>query len=164
MRMALSSVRTKLKNRIHAAFAKYGIGFDEVSDIFGGRGRRLLDDEINKLPPETRYSVLEQLQLLDEVEKSILHAEKRTLEVIKENHTMQLLDTIPGVGPILAILIALEVGDINRFPTAENFASYVGKVPRVNSSGGKTYYGRARPDVNRYLKWAFTEAANAIVL
>ncbi|MDP2917264.1 MAG: transposase, partial [Dehalococcoidia bacterium] len=42
--------------------------------------------------------------------------------------------------------------------------SYSGKVPRVNSSGGKTFYGKVRPDVNRYLKWAFTEAANAIVL
>ena len=37
-------------------------------------------------------------------------------------------------------------------------------MPRVNSSGGKTYYGKVRPDVNRYLKWAFTEAANAIIL
>ncbi len=48
--------------------------------------------------------------------------------------------------------------------TAEKLASYAGKVPRVNSSGGKTYYGRVRPDVNRYLKWAYTEAANSIVL
>ena len=77
---------------------------------------------------------------------------------------MQLLDTLPGVGPILAKVIALEVGNVGRFATAEKLASYAGKVPRVNSSGGKTYYGRVRPDVNRYLKWAYPEAANAIVL
>ena len=164
MRMAMSQVRTKFKNRIHATFAKYGITFDEVSDLFGGKGRKLLEKSIDQLPPETRLSVQEQLWLLDKVEQSIKQAEKRIGQVIKMDDTMQLLQTLPGVGPILAIVIALEVGSVERFPRAENLASYAGKVPRVNSSGGKTYYGKVRPDVNRYLKWAFTEAANAIVL
>jgi transposase len=165
MRMVFVSVRTKLKNRIHATLAKYGITFgDEVSDLFGGKGRRLLEKSLAELPPETRISVQEQLRLLDQVEQSIKQAEKRIAEVIKENHTMQLLKTMPGVGPILAITIALEMGEVDRFPSGEKFASYAGKVPRVNSSGGRTYYGKVRPDVNRYLKWAFTEAANAIVL
>jgi len=165
MRMVLVSMRTKLKNRIHATLAKYGIMVDgEVSDLFGGRGRRLLEKVLSQLPSETTHSVQEQLQLLDQIEQSITQAEKRIHKVIKEDHTMQLLCTIPGVGPILAIVIALEVGDVNRFSGAEKLASYAGKVPRVNSTGGKTYYGKVRPDVNRYLKWAFTEAANVIVL
>jgi len=164
MRMALVGIRTKLKNRIHATFAKYGITFDEVSDIFGGKGRRLLAEAMNELPPETKHSVAEQLELLDQVETSIKETEKRILQIIKQDRSMQLLDTLPGVGAILAIVIALEVGDVNRFATAEKLASYAGKVPRVNSSGGRTYYGRVHPDVNRYLKWAYTEAANSIVL
>jgi len=164
MRMVLVGIRTKLKNRIHATFAKYGITFDEVSDLFGRKGRTLLEKALNELPPETRRSVQEQLKLLDQVEQSIGQAEKRIRQVIKEDHTMQLLQTLPGVGPILAIVIALEIGSVDRFPTGERLSSYAGKVPRVNSSGGKTFYGKVRPDVNRYLKWAFTEAANAIVL
>jgi len=164
MRMAMSQVRTKFKNRIHSTFAKYAITFDEVTDIFGGKGRKLMEDALDELPPETRRSVREQLLLLDQVEDSIRKAEKRIRQVIKVDDTMQLLQTMPGVGPVLAIVIALEVGCADRFPTAENLASYAGKVPRVSSSGGKTRYGKVRPDVNRYLKWAFTEAANAIVL
>ena len=164
MRMAMSQVRTKFKNRIHSTLAKYGITFDEASDLFVGKGRKLLEKSLDELPPETRLSVQEQLWLLDQVEQSIKKAEKRICQVIKMNDTMQLLQTLPGVGPILAIVIALEVGSIDRFAMAEKLASYAGKVPRVNSSGGKTYYGKVRPDVNRYLKWAFTEAANAIVL
>lgn len=164
MRLVMVSMRTKFKNRIHAAFAKYGITFEEVTDIFGGKGRRLLEQALDELPPETRHSVEEQLQLIDQVEQSIKGAEKRIHSVIKGDHVMQILETLPGVGPILAITIALEMGDVDRFPTGEKFASYAGKVPRVSSSGGKTYYGNVRPDVNRYLKWAFTEAANAIVL
>jgi transposase len=164
MRLVLVSMRTKLKNRIHATFAKYGMTFDEVSDIFGGKGRRLLEGALAELPAETRHSVEEQLRLIDQIEQSIKQAGKRIAQVIKENDAMKLLETMPGVGPILAITIALEMGDVGRFPTGEKFASYAGKVPRVNSSGGKTYYGKVRPDVNRYLKWAFTEAANAIIL
>ena len=164
MRMALSQVRTKFKNRIHATFAKYGIAFDEVSDLFGKKGRSLLEESLDELPPETRHSVKEQLWLLDQVEQSINKAEKRIHQAIKIDHNMQLLLTLPGVGPILAIVIALEIGSVDRFLTGERLSSYAGKVPRVNSSGGKTYHGKVRSDVNRYLKWAFTEAANAIVL
>ena len=164
MRLVLVSIRTKLKNRIHATFAKYGITFEEVTDIFGGKGRRLLEAALAELPPETRHSVEAQLQLIDQVEESIKEAEKRIQSVIKEDHAMQILKTLPGVGPILAITIATEMGSVDRFPTGEKFASYAGKVPRVSSSGGKTYYGKVRPDVNHYLKWAFTEAANAIVV
>lgn len=164
MRMAMSQVRTKFKNRIHSAFAKYGITFHEVSDLFGKKGRKLLEESLDELPPETRLSVQEQLLLLDQVEQSIDKAEKRIGEVIKMNPIMQLLQTLPGVGPILSIVIALEIGSIDRFAGAEKLASYAGKVPRVNSSGGKTHYGKVRADVNRYLKWAFTEAANAVAL
>ncbi len=164
MRLVLVGIRTKLKNRVHATFAKYGINFDEVTDIFGGKGRRMLEQALPEMPSETRHSVEEQLQLIDQVEGSIKEAEKRIKSVIKEDHAMQILETLPGVGPILAITIALEMGSVERFATGEKFASYSGKTPRVSSSGGKTYYGKVRPDVNRYLKWAFTEAANAIVL
>jgi transposase len=58
------------------------------------------------------------------------------------------------VGLTLAVVIALEVGDVTRFPDAERLASYAGTTPRVRASGGKTRDGRLRPDVNRYLKWA----------
>jgi len=54
------------------------------------------------------------------------------------------------------------VGDAARFATAEKLAGYVGTTPRVHASGGKTRFGRSRTDVNRYLKWAFVEASNAI--
>lgn len=162
MRMAMSQVRTKFKNRIHAALAKYDIVIDEVKDLFGVKGRKLLEERLDELPEETRRCVRTQLQLLDQVFISLKEVENHINKIITMNANMQLLQTMPGVGPILSIVIALEVGDVNRFASAEHLASYAGKVPRVTSSGGKTYYGRVRPDVNRYLKWAFTEAASSI--
>ena len=48
--------------------------------------------------------------------------------------------------------------------SAEHLASYAGTTPRLHSSGDRTRYGRTRPDVNRYLKWAFAEAANSVAV
>jgi transposase len=164
MRLVLVHMRTMLKNRIYATFAKYGINFEDTSDLFGKRGRLLINKCLEELPRETRYSVIQELDLLDHAQSQIDIAEKRIKEVIKVTPAMQLLMTIPGVGPILAISIALEIGDVTRFPDSAHFASYAGTVSRISSSGGKTRLGRVRPDVNRYLKYAFIEAAQTIVL
>jgi len=164
MRMSMVGVRTQFKNRIQATLAKYAIVIDEVSDIFGKTGRILLSEAIKELPPETKQSVEEQLILLDQVSGQIEKIEKHIREVVRENPMMQLIKSLPGVGDILAIVIALEIGDVERFASAEHLASYSGTVPRVSSSGGKTHYGQVRPDVNHYLKWAYIEAASCIAL
>lgn len=164
MRMSLVSIRTMLKNRIHATLAKYAIEMAEVSDIFGVTGRKLLANCLEQLPPYTRQSVQTQLELLDEVEDHIQSCEQEIRTVVQATPAMELLTTLPGVGSILAVVIALEIGDIDRFPGPDRLASYSGMVPRIKSSGGKTTFGRVRPDVNRYLKWALIEAANIIMM
>lgn len=162
LRMALVGIRTGLKNRIQATLAKYGIRIEESSDLFGKAGREALARRLGELPPQTRVSVEAELRLLDQVEEQIGLSEKRIKEVVAETPAIKLLMSLPGVGVILGIVIAMEIGDVERFGGAEQLASYAGTVPRVRSSGGKTYYGKSRPDVNRYLKWAFKEAANVI--
>jgi len=133
-----------------------------VSDLFGVKGRRLLKEKIVELPPETgavTRTLLEQVEVLDQ---RIAKLEKRMEEVLAPSPEVELLVTLPGVGFILATVIALEVGDVQQFPGPEHLASYAGMVPRVQQSGGKVRYGKTREDVNRYLKRAYSEAANAI--
>lgn len=164
MRLTLVHMRTGLKNRIHATFAKYGINFESESDLFGKKGRRAITQWLPELPPETRRTVEQEMELLDRLAEQIDSAENRIREVITVTPDMKRLMSLPGVGPVLAITIALEVGDIDRFPDNQRLASYSGTVPRVSSSGGKTLFGKTRPDVNHYLKRAFVEAANVVVL
>src|SRR5207249_619729 len=47
---------------------------------------------------------------------------------------VQRLLTIPGIGPFLAILLVLELGDVQRFPSAKHLASYIGLTPRIRAS------------------------------
>ena len=75
-----------------------------------------------------------------------------------------LLKTLPCVGKVLSMVLMLEIGRVDRFPTAAHLASYAGLVPRVHSSGGHTRMGQVRGDVNRNLKWAFVETGNLIVI
>ena len=104
------------------------------------------------------------LEQLEVVNVQIGLFEARMKEAFVTSQELLLLQTLPGVGFILAVVILLEVGDIGRFSEAPRLAAYAGTTPRVIASGGKVRYGQMRPDVNRYLKWAFAEAANVIAL
>jgi transposase len=161
-RMALVKMRTALKNRIHATLAKYHLSLKTESDIFAAKWRPALLETILTLPPETRRCLRQELELHDQLSDHIRRLEARIQETVRESESMQLLQTLPGVGVILAIVIDRELGSIARFPSAEHCASYAGTVPTHRASGGRIRYGRMRKQANQYLKWAFVEAANAI--
>ncbi len=100
-----------------------------------------------------------QLTSLDQLEVQIEEIEERIAVVLKPSPEVKLLRTLPGIGEILAPLIWLEIGDVERFPRAENLASYAGLVPRIIASGGRVRHGGTCRNVNQYLKWRFVEAA-----
>jgi transposase len=162
-RMYLVSQRTGLKNRVHAALARYGVVVD-ASDIYGKKGREELAKGMEHFPKHTKFATEVQLAEIDGLEKVIDGLEERMREVFEETAEIKLLRTLPGIGFIFAAVIASEMGDVGRFATSHHFASYSGTVPRVKSSGGKTSFGRLRTDVDQYLKWAFIEAANMICM
>jgi len=115
-------------------------------------------------PAHARFATEQLLEELDEVGTHIGQFEDRMRQVFKARPALQLLMTLPGVGFILGMVILLEVGDVHRFPNAEHLTGYAGTTPRVDASGGEIRFGRLRPDVNHYLKWAYFEAANVICM
>jgi len=163
VRMALSCQRTRLKNRLGATLAKYGLGV-EASDPYAAGARERLRHEVGKLPAQTQWAAGMLLEQLDFITGQIGAQERRLKELLKITPQMQRLMSLPGIGLVLSAAIALEIGDIGRFASAGRLASYAGTTPRVISSGDKTRYGRLRPDVNHYLKWAFAEAANSVAV
>jgi len=163
-RMVLSRQRTQLKNRVHATVAKYGYRVEGASDAFGKKGRRIIEELLDKLPPHTQQSLRVILDELDHVTDNLKAIENQMTEVFSPCPQTPWLKSLPGVGEILAVVIWTEIGTIERFGRAEQLASYCGLVARENSSGGKIRFGAVRRDVNVYLKWAFVEAANSAVL
>lgn len=163
-RVALVRQRTRLKNVVRAALAKHGLQMTGCSDAFGVKARQRLDERVTQLPAETQFVVAMHLEQIDFITKQVAAIEERLKGLLKATPDMERLTTMPGVAVILSATIALEVGDVSRFPDAEHLASYAGTTPRVHSSGGKTRYGKLRSDVNRHLKWAFAEAGNSVAV
>jgi transposase len=163
-RVVLVQQRTRWKNRITATLAKYGLPASEYSDPYGKGAREELDSRIERLPEQTRWVTRQMLAQLDGLSEQIGQFERRLEELVEVTPEMQGLMSLPGVGVILAATMALEIGEIERFLSAEHLASYAGTTPRVHASGDRVRYGRTRPDVNRYLKWAFAEAANSVAV
>jgi len=163
LRMFLVQQRTRLKNRIQGALARYNIQLG-VGDVFGGEGRQCLGARLKEFPEHTRQSVELELVTLDFLEVQIEEVEKPLEAIMQVTAEADLLKTLPCVGRILSMVMTLEIGRVERFPSAAHLASYAGLVPRVHSSGGHTRLGQICREVNPYLKWAFVEAGNLVVI
>jgi transposase len=165
-RIVFGRTRTQLKNRIHSVLDKYLLQDQvrDISDVFGVKGMKRLRRVIEQLPVNTYYTTVLLLEQLEQTEQKIKAIEARMKELFEQTEQTKLLETMPGVGFILAVVILQEVGDIGRFSSAERFASYCGVTPHVHASGGKVRYGRLRDDTNHYLKWAFSEAGNSVAV
>jgi len=149
---------TRMKNRIHMLLMKNNFR-SPVSDLFGTQGLRYLE-EID-LPDYHRQQVETYLLLYEKLQEQIKPLTKTVRALVKENHTAQLLMTIPGIGPITAMFIVAEVEDISRFRSYRNLASYAGLVPSLDASAGKEKMGRITKQGSRYLRTALVEAAQA---
>jgi transposase len=93
-------------------------------------------------------------QLLSDVELHIVKAAKQ-----HDAQTLYLLQTVPGIGKILSLVLLYEIHDIQRFPRVQDFLSYCRLVKCVKESAGKRYGTSGTKIGNAHLKWAFSEAA-----
>src|SRR5258708_7149230 len=163
LRIFLVRLRTRVKNRIHGTLARYNVQVPGA-DLFGVEARRQLGVRLPELPVHSREAVEQELATLDFLETQIDSAEKRLEAIMKARVEADLLKTLPCVGKILSMVLMLEIGRVDRFPTAAHLASYAGLVPRVHASGGHTRMGQVCRNVNRNLKWAFVETGNLVVI
>ena len=91
---------------------------------------------------------------------AVRQIEREPQHHIKPREDYQLLQSIPGIGPVLGTTIALETGTIERFASPGNYASYARCVKSEKISNGK-YKGQGnKKNGNKYLAWAFMEAAH----
>jgi transposase len=106
--------------------------------------------------------VLEQLKTIDSLETQIGECERMLEEILYPSVERDLLDSLPCVGKILSAVMALEIGDVRRFPGPDRLVSYAGVVPAARESADWKRKDKCPRDCNVYLKWAYVEAANLI--
>lgn len=115
-------------------------------------------DQLHLPSPDDRL-LRSHLELLDLVQGQISRCEEWIDEALGERPQVATMRTLPGFGKILSTLVALEIDDIRRFSHPGKLCAYAGLVPTTYASGGKIRHGRLLPSCNRWLRWAFVEAA-----
>jgi transposase len=157
-RLWLARLRTMIHNRIHTVIDRHPqLERSAVKDIFCHQGIAWMKRA--PLPDSERALLDEDLELHTQLQSQITMLEKRIVADHADNELARRLQTIPGMGKILAPVIALEIDQIDRFNDSDKLCAYAGLVPTTHSSGGKVSHGRMLPFCNRWLKGAFVEAA-----
>ena len=125
--------------------------------------KKLEDPEVKRLfrDQEMRTAVLASLGLIRHLQTEIDTIEDMIVKKVKVKKEFAKLITLPGIGTILALTIMLEVGDIHRFPTVGDYSSYCRCVKSTRISAGKVTGHGNRKNGNKYLSWAYIEAAQA---
>jgi transposase len=150
--------RTMMRNRIHRLLgAQHDLQLPQCSDLFGAKGMSFLNQL--ELPAPAGFLLRQQLALLGELAVRIREDEKGLQGMIEASPALHYVRSIPGMGPILAAVVLSEIDNISRFASAQKLCGYAGLCPSTNSSGGKTFQGKLLPRCNKWLRWAFVEAA-----
>ena len=110
--------------------------------------------------PIEQLAILAQIKVWRAVDQQVQQVEKWVLDDLKSSPPLKSLRTTPGIGAILGTTILLETGGIARFAEVGDYASYCRMVDSKRMSNGKQKgHGNVKCG-NRYLCWAFIEAAN----
>jgi transposase len=124
--------------------------------------KQLTPDEVQMLlsNEDQVLSVSSTLRVITCLMEQIHMVEKRVQSRIKSTPLYELVQSVNGIGPILAQTILLETGDINRFADVGDYVSYCRLVNSTKVSNGKRKGKGNVKNGNKYLSWAYSEAAH----
>jgi transposase len=156
-RMHLVRLRTSAKSRIFGLETQWGVRVS-LERLRQRDGLALL--ERAGLPAVWRRSIGECLSVVDFLDERLEPLDAELKPFAEADPRALLLDTIPGVGALLALTIAVEIDEVSRFAGPQKLVSYARLAPRVRQSGeGRPRSGPLSKSGSRLLGWAAVEAA-----
>lgn len=132
------------------------ISIDAIEKWDSRSVREIIDDEL------VAESIEVMLPIVRVLNKEIALIEKKVSKRVSDRDQFKNLRTVPGIGLILAMTIMLETADIGRFRKVGNFSSYCRCVQSKRVTNNKKKGQGNRKNGNKYLSWAFSEAAHHI--
>jgi transposase len=155
-RMHFVRLRTSAINRAHGILSQFGITMafkllrcPDADQQLAARG----------VPEVWRRSIAELVGLVDQLDARLAPLEAEFRPLARADPRVGLLVTIPGVGDLLGLTIASEIGEVSRFVSARKLVGYSGLTPRVYQSGQKSRTGKLAKSGSTVLRWAAIEAA-----
>ena len=155
----LVEIRSRVKNELqHLSLNK---GMQRKAKLWSQAGQKLLRELPLKPWASCRREDL--LRLLETLNQQVGALDAAVQKAAEENPQAKLLMTQPGVGPNTALAFVLTIGDVSRFRRGKQVASYLGLIPREESSGGRQKLGAISKQGNRMLRALLVEAAQIAV-
>src|SRR3954462_722739 len=157
-RMHLVRLRASAMNRIFGLLTQWGLRVS-LDRLRAPDGIELLADR--GVEATWQRSIAEALAVIDLLDERVAPLERELRQAARSDRRVELLRTIPGVGGLLGLTLATEIGDVARFATPRKLVGYAGLAPRVNQSGDRSRTGALSKAGSRTLRWAAVEAAHA---
>lgn len=154
-------MRTRVKNKIRVLFAQQSLEAQEASGIesfFSRKGLEVLKGL--EMPSLDRDLLDNLLALYQHLEERIKDSDGLVQQLYEQLREAQLIRTIPGFGPFLSVLAAVEIAEIDRFKSVSRLHAYAGVIPSTHSSGSRRYHGKIIKAGNVWLRWAAVEAVH----
>jgi transposase len=151
--------KTSVKNRLRALLAQQGeeirLEVERVEDLFTDKGMKILRGLA--LPEREAKLVGALVRTYDHLEERINETNALVKELYEKMPSGRLIQSVPGFGIFLAVLVAVEIEDIGRFEDVSKFHAYAGVIPSTHSSGERSWHGKIIKEGNRWLRWAAME-------
>jgi transposase len=123
----------------------------------------VLEDADSGVPSLLRPALAEAIQEIRQIDARLRAIEHQLDAVAEQMPLVSGLRSIPGIGLLTATALVATVGDMNRFPSARHFASYLGLTPREHSTGHHRRLGAISKRGDRYLRMLLIHGARAVL-
>lgn len=150
-------LRSRVAQMIRALLLRSGVADVPVRRVFSPPGLAWLEQLT--LAPAAAASLGRLRALLAAIHQEVIAADAAVKAHAAGDPITSVLDQLVGIGPVLALTLRAEIGDIHRFARGPELASYAGLVPRVDRSADHVYHGRITREGSPWLRWALIEAA-----
>ena len=155
LRKMVTKQRTQTENRLHAVLTKKGIFIPN---------RTLCKKSIKFLEEFKQEPLIKEfLEVIAFQRERESEAKKRVEDASLSNKDAEILMSFPGIGSLRAMEIIAEIGEIQRFPTAEKLCNYAGLVPSIRQSGSSSHFGGLIKQASRTLKHTFVQTAWCVI-
>ena len=155
--------RTMLINAIRAHMAEFGLvapaGVPQVKKLLG----IIADPDDARLDPVARTCLEALVRQYQSLDQEVEAAEKRILTWHRSNEVSRRLESIPGIGPIIASALTVSISDADVFRNGRELAAWIGLVPRQNATGGKQRLGKISKQGDQYLRWLLVAGAMSVI-
>jgi transposase len=155
-RAKLVGLRTSVKCQVHAVVAAAGVPVS-MSDLFGVEGHELL--RRLELASTSRARIDSARRMIGMLDWEVELFTNLVAGRLRNDPGYRAIQAIPGVGPTLAAVFVAEIGDITRFASPAQLASWAGLTPRHHESDTTVHRGRITKQGSRLVRWAAVEAA-----